>query len=150
MSASRRIPGNSRSGMRYLSVVLSCVACGGGASSTPSPPLANTARTVCSVIPEGDYLFGGARTEEELFGGDTESGRCTTPFENGAQQLVCEQGAVHLRGALAQAKDGVHVAGYDGALQYSDAVVLLGTLRTRDGATLAVRLELRCPTVDAC
>jgi hypothetical protein len=132
--------------MRYLGSLVVCVACSGPSTA----PIGNTAKPACSVIPDGEYMFGGARTQDELMAGDTESGRCSTPYEGGVQQLRCAQGSVQLRGALEQRKDGVHVAGFEGVLEYSDAVVLIGTLHARDGATLAVRLELRCPSVDAC
>jgi len=50
------------------------------------------------------------------------------------------------------AGENVHFtsATYSGDLQYSDAVVLLGTLQDKSGATLAVRLELECKTIEEC
>jgi hypothetical protein len=140
-----------------LLAVFVVAACGGGGGSSP-PVVQNAsseAKPQCSVIPEGSYMFKGAPTLDELMGMDDVAGHCTTGFEDGVQVLRCDQltPPLQLHAKVWDAGDLVELTSptYFGKLEYSDAVVLLGRLRSAQGAFLDVRLELEdCTSVEAC
>lgn len=142
--------------MRQLVFVM-ITACGGGGAN-PAEPVQNTAPQKCTVIPEGNYSFGAGPTLDAVMDsfGPTgvPAGTCTTGFDGTLQSITCQQPspALTLRGTFA-AGEGVHLTSdtFSGQLEYSDAVVLLGTLTNAGGENLFVRLELGdCATVDAC
>ena len=139
--------------MRRLLFLLA--ACGG---SKPEPAVQNTAPPRCTVIPHGTYSFGaGASAEAVLDTFDVTGvpdGTCKTAFDGKVQSISCEQASSRttLRGTF-EPREGVHLKSdtYSGTLEYSDAVVLLGTLTNPAGESLYVRLELSdCKTVEDC